>query len=167
MPSKKNGAETRSLFSIFQQPLCLKSSINYYPTRSVNLNLMQTFIHYFLHFGFPLFFALVFFKKDWKKVYLILIATMLVDLDHLFADPIFQANRCSINFHFLHSYYAMLLYLGFLFFRRPFNIIGIGLLFHMFTDYIDCMMMFSHCRECLEDSPAIGPLNWTGNLLGF
>jgi hypothetical protein len=167
MPSKKNRAEIRSLFSIFQQPLCLKPSINYYPTRGVYLNLMQTFIHYFLHFGFPLFFALVFFKKDWKKVYLILIATMLVDLDHLFADPIFQANRCSINFHFLHSYYAMLLYVVLLFFRRPFNIIGIGLLFHMFTDYIDCLMMFSRCRECLQDSPAIELLNGTGQLLGF
>ena len=92
---------------------------------------MQTFTHYFLHFVFPLFIALVFFKKDWKKVYLILIATMLVDLDHLIANPIYQANRCSINFHPLHTYYAMVIYVGLLFFHKPFNIIGIGLLFHM------------------------------------
>lgn len=58
---------------------------------------MQAFVHYFLHFGFPLVIAYVFFKKDWKKAYLILLATMLVDLDHLLADPIFAANRCSIN----------------------------------------------------------------------
>lgn len=104
---------------------------------------MQTFIHYFLHFGFPLVIAVVFFKKEWKKAYLILLATMLVDLDHLVADPIFQANRCSINFHPLHTYYAMLVYVVLLFFRKPFNIIGIGLLFHMLTDFTDCLMMSS------------------------
>ena len=102
---------------------------------------MQIFVHYSLHFAFPLFIAFVFFKKDWKKVYLILIMTMLVDLDHLVADPIFQADRCSINFHFLHTYYAMFIYVVSLFFRKPFNVIGIGLLFHMLTDYIDCLMM--------------------------
>jgi hypothetical protein len=102
---------------------------------------MQSLIHYFLHFGFPLVISLVFFKKDWKKVYLILIATMLVDLDHLFANPIFDPNRCSINFHFLHTYYAMVVYVLLLFFKKPFRIIGIGLLFHMLTDYIDCLMM--------------------------
>lgn len=102
---------------------------------------MQAFIHYFLHFGAPLIIALVFFRKDWKKVYLILLATMLVDLDHLLANPIFMADRCSINFHPLHTYYAMGIYAVMLFMKRPFNIIGIGLLFHMLTDYIDCLMM--------------------------
>ncbi|KYG80815.1 hypothetical protein AWW67_08310 [Roseivirga seohaensis] len=102
---------------------------------------MQSLIHYFLHFGFPLVIALVFFKKDWKKTYLILLATMLVDLDHLFANPIFDPGRCSINFHFLHTYYAMGFYVVLLFFKKPFRIISIGLLFHMLTDYSDCLMM--------------------------
>ena len=102
---------------------------------------MQTFIHYFLHFGFPAVIAYVFFKPLWKKAYLILIATMLVDLDHLLATPIFMANRCSINFHPLHTYYAMVFYVALLFFPRPYRIIGIGLLFHMLTDYIDCLLM--------------------------
>jgi hypothetical protein len=35
-----------------------------------------------------------------EKAYLILIATMLIDLDHLLVEPIFETNRCSINFHF-------------------------------------------------------------------
>ncbi|MFT6883590.1 MAG: hypothetical protein ACJAVY_002396 [Marinoscillum sp.] len=104
---------------------------------------MQTFIHYFLHLGFPFFIAYAFFRKDWKKTYLIMIATMLVDIDHLVANPIFQADRCSINFHPLHMYYAMIVYVILLFFRKPYNIIGIGLLFHMLTDFIDCMMMNS------------------------
>ncbi|MFC4212488.1 DUF6122 family protein [Pedobacter lithocola] len=128
---------------------------------------MQTFIHYFLHFGFPFFITCLFFKKDWKKVYLILIATMLVDLDHLFSNPIFQANRCSIDFHPLHTYYAMIVYVILLFFRKPFNIIGIGLLFHMLTDFIDCMMMFTSCKQCFSNSPAIELLTKVSNALGI
>jgi hypothetical protein len=65
---------------------------------------MQTIIHYFLHFGFPFFIAYLGFRKDWKKVYLILLATMLVDIDHLLASPIFEAHRCSIQFHPLHTW---------------------------------------------------------------
>ena len=75
----------------------------------------QPILHYFLHLGFPLLIAYVFFKSHWKQAYLILLATMLVDLDHLLANPVFQADRCSINFHPLHTYYAMLGYVILLF----------------------------------------------------
>jgi hypothetical protein len=102
---------------------------------------MQAVLHYFLHFGAPLIIAVVYFKKDWKKTYLILLATMLVDLDHVLANPIFMADRCSINFHPLHTYFAMGIYAAMLLMKKPFNIIGIGLLFHMFTDYLDCLLM--------------------------
>jgi hypothetical protein len=102
---------------------------------------MQTSIHYFLHFGFPLFIALIFFKQEWKIAYFLLLITMLIDLDHLLAMPVFEENRCSINYHPLHTYYAMLVYILLLFFPKPFRIIGIGLLFHMLTDFIDCLFM--------------------------
>jgi hypothetical protein len=128
---------------------------------------MQTFVHYFLHFGFPWIIAFVFFRKDWKIAYLILLATMLVDVDHLFANPIFQANRCSINFHFLHTYYAMLFYMVLLFMRRPFRIMGIGLLFHMFTDFVDCLMTFTKCTSCLDSSPAAAQLHYVSDLFGL
>ncbi|WP_227673897.1 DUF6122 family protein, partial [Psychrobacter sanguinis] len=39
--------------------------------------MMQTLIHYFFHFGMPLVVAYVFFRNDYKRVYLILLATML------------------------------------------------------------------------------------------
>ncbi len=97
-------------------------------------------IHYFLHFFLPLLFSLVFFKKNWKKVYFIMISTMIVDLDHLLATPIYQADRCSINFHPLHSYYAIVIYAIMAFLRKPLNIIGIGLLLHMLADFTDCFM---------------------------
>jgi hypothetical protein len=100
----------------------------------------QFFIHYSLHFVFPLLIAFVFFRKDWKKVYLIMLSTMMVDLDHLLANPIYQEDRCSINFHPLHTYYAIAVYIIMIFFRKPLNIIGIGLLLHMITDFIDCLI---------------------------
>ena len=93
--------------------------------------------HYGLHFLAPGIIAYIFFKNNWKTVYLLLLATMLVDLDHLYATPLFNPNRCSINYHPLHSYYAIILYL-FLLVPVKTRIIAIGLLFHMLTDYIDC-----------------------------
>jgi hypothetical protein len=128
---------------------------------------MQTFLHYFLHFGFPFIIAFGFFRKDWKIVYLILLATMFVDIDHLLANPIFEANRCSINFHFLHTYYAMAVYVALLFFRKPFNIIGMGLLLHMLIDSIDCFIMYSNCKACFADSPAFELLDATSKLIGI
>jgi len=66
-----------------------------------------------------------------------MLATMLVDVDHLFANPIFHPGRCSINFHPLHTYWAMAVYVVLLFFKKT-RIIAVGLLFHMLTDFIDC-----------------------------
>ncbi|WP_459210209.1 DUF6122 family protein [Aquimarina rhabdastrellae] len=102
--------------------------------------IIQPILHYSLHFLFPGLLSYIFFRKQWKKAWLIMIATMLVDLDHLLADPIFDANRCSVGFHPLHSYVAIGVYVIFLFIPRM-RIIGVGLLFHMFTDYQDCLWM--------------------------
>ncbi len=95
------------------------------------------FIHYGLHFIAPFFISYYLLKDKWLRVYTIFILSMLVDLDHLLANPIFDQNRCSINFHPLHSYYAICIYLMMLFFKKT-RIIGIALLFHMITDAIDC-----------------------------
>jgi len=99
--------------------------------------MLQSLLHYGLHFLFPGIIAFVFFKNKWEKAYLIMLATMLVDLDHILASPIFDANRCSIGFHFLHSYYAILIYVILLLFPKS-RIVAIGLLLHMLTDYLDC-----------------------------
>ena len=91
-----------------------------------------------MHFLLPGVIAFHFFKENWKKVWLILILTMLVDLDHLLATPNFSPTRCSINFHILHSYYAIAIYFVALFFKKT-RIVAIGLLLHMLTDAIDCL----------------------------
>lgn len=97
----------------------------------------KTLVHYFLHLVFPVFIALMFYRKTWLRTYLILLATMLVDLDHLFADPVFDPSRNSIGFHFLHSYYAIAVYFLMLFFKGNIRVIAIGLLLHMLTDFQD------------------------------
>ena len=97
----------------------------------------QFLIHYSLHFLAPGIIAWFFFRDNWKPAWAIMAGTILVDLDHLFADPIFDPNRCSIGFHYLHTWPAMLVYGGFLCFPKT-RLIGIGLLFHMLTDYQDC-----------------------------
>ena len=122
--------------------------------------MIQTVIHYFLHFGMPLMVAYIFFFFFYKRVYLILLATMLVDLDHLLATPIFSPNRCSINFHPLHTYYAMAAYAAMLFLPKTYKIIGLGLLLHMLTDLNDCVMTYLNCPQCLNKASARELVKW-------
>lgn len=71
-----------------------------------------------------------------------MLMTMIVDADHLLAKPIFDAGRCSINFHPLHSYYAIGIYLLLLFIPNKYvRIIALGLLVHMIVDFQDCLWM--------------------------
>jgi hypothetical protein len=102
--------------------------------------MLQTFVHYGIHFGFPLIIALLFFKTHWLKAYGIMILGMLIDLDHLLANPIFDPNRCSINFHPLHSYYAIAIYLLMLLPKQT-RLLGIGLIVHIIADTADCWLM--------------------------
>jgi len=96
-------------------------------------------LHYGLHFVFPIVIAYWYAGKNWKSAYLILVLTMLVDLDHLLATPIFDPNRCSIGFHPLHSVRAIIAYLLLLFPKKT-RLVAIGLLFHMLTDWLDCIL---------------------------
>lgn len=99
--------------------------------------ILQPLVHYSLHFLFPGLIAWLFFRSNWKEAWLIMIATMLVDLDHLLADPIFDPGRCSIGYHPLHSWPAIGVYAALLFFPKT-RIAAVGLLFHMLTDWQDC-----------------------------
>jgi hypothetical protein len=96
-------------------------------------------LHYGLHFFVPLLIAYFFFEKKWKTVYLIFLLSMLIDLDHLIATPIFDKERCSINFHPLHSYVAIAFYTMGFFFKKT-RILALALLLHMIADAIDCYL---------------------------
>jgi hypothetical protein len=104
------------------------------------MEVVRLTIHVGLHVVFPGIIGYVFFKRYWKKAWILMMLTMLIDLDHLLATPIFDPNRCSINFHPLHTYLAGMGYIVLLFFNKT-RIIAIGLLFHLITDAIDCLFI--------------------------
>jgi len=58
--------------------------------------------HISLHLIVPALVAMLWWRRGWTLAYLIMVATMLVDIDHLLASPIYSPNRCSIGFHPLH-----------------------------------------------------------------
>jgi glucose-6-phosphate-specific signal transduction histidine kinase len=112
-------------------------------------------IHIGLHIFVPVATALLFYKSEWVKASVILLATMAVDLDHLLANPIYDPLRCSINFHPLHTTQAIIIY-GLMFLIPVFlnswgndetegkkfqliHLAGLGLLIHMALDWIDCV----------------------------
>ncbi|MCB0463221.1 MAG: hypothetical protein KDC81_11005 [Flavobacteriaceae bacterium] len=102
--------------------------------------MLQTAVHYGIHFIVPLLVALFFFKPKWKMAFLIMILTFVIDLDHVLANPIYDANRCSINFHPLHSYFAIVIYM-LLLIPKVTRLLGIGLCIHILADYADCLLM--------------------------
>jgi hypothetical protein len=102
--------------------------------------MLQSLVHYGIHLIVPLGIALIFFKPKWKLVYLIMLSTMLIDLDHLFASPIFDSNRFSINFNQLHTYFAIGLYLVLLLPKKT-RVLGLGLCIHIIADQVDCWLM--------------------------
>lgn len=100
--------------------------------------MIKDIVHYGFHFVFPFVLGWLFFPQQWKKASLIMLGTMLVDLDHLFATPIFDANRNSIGYHFLHSYPAIAVYIiGSILAKGTWKMVFIGLLWHMITDFQD------------------------------
>lgn len=99
-------------------------------------------LHLALHFIVPAILAGLFFRKRWKVAYFVMIATMLVDLDHLLADPVYDASRCSIGFHPLHQPWLIAAYMALCFVPKApvLRLVGIGLVVHMALDAVDCQV---------------------------
>lgn len=102
--------------------------------------MFRPIIHIALHFLVPALVARLGFADKWKYVWLVMVSTMLVDLDHLLADPVFDPGRCSMGFHPLHTWPAVVVYAGMLAVPKL-RIIAIGLLIHMLLDTLDCVWM--------------------------
>ena len=100
--------------------------------------LIAFLIHIVLHLLLPLVVAWLFFRDRWKRAWLIMLATMLVDLDHLAANPIFDPERCSVGFHPLHTWPAVGVYVAALFVPWV-RLVGAGLVIHMGLDGLDCL----------------------------
>ena len=102
--------------------------------------MLQPIVHYSIHFLVPLLVAFVFFRNKWLTAYLIMIACFLIDIDHVLANPMLDPNRCSINFHPLHSYYAIAIYVLLLIPKKT-RLLGLGLVIHILADSADCLLM--------------------------
>lgn len=101
---------------------------------------LRALIHLLLHLLVPGAVARVFFRARWRQAWLVMVATMAVDLDHLLATPLYDPNRCSIGFHPLHTVPAIVLYVALAAWPRT-RLVGVGLLIHMALDGIDCGLM--------------------------
>ena len=66
-----------------------------------------------------------------------MLSTMVIDLDHLLADPVYDPDRCSIGFHPLHTVPPIVLYVAALAHSRT-RLAGVGLCIHIVLDGLDC-----------------------------
>ena len=85
------------------------------------------------------------FKTDKKSIlylFLSVIGSNVIDIDHLLANPIYDPNRCGINYHPLHSWYMMPVWIiGLLFKNKFIRYFCLGVLLHLGLDWIDCLVM--------------------------
>ena len=97
-------------------------------------------LHLVLHVLVPAAVAAVFFRERFLRSWLLLVSTMLVDIDHLLSDPVYDPGRCSLGFHPLHTAPAIAAYAVATFWPKL-RIIALGLIIHMFLDGVDCVWM--------------------------
>lgn len=113
-------------------------------------------IHIVLHFLVPMLVALAFYRSGWRSAALIMISTMVIDADHLLADPIYDPERCSIGFHPLHTTPVIAVYVALFAVPlvrawrsgggvlkptpRALHLMGLGLLIHVALDWTDCVL---------------------------
>lgn len=114
-------------------------------------------LHLVLHFAIPVVIGVTVYRVRAFRASLLMLSTMLIDLDHLWAVPIYDPNRCSIGFHPLHSAPALLLYaaaflvpmaversLGGARLRQVtwvVHVLGLGLLLHVALDWSECVRL--------------------------
>jgi hypothetical protein len=103
-------------------------------------NTVALMLHVALHVVVPGVVALLCFRRRWWQSWLWLLAGLTIDVDHLLADPVYDPLRCSIGFHPLHTWPALLVYLLLLLHPRT-RVLALGLLIHLALDTGDCLLM--------------------------
>lgn len=105
------------------------------------LEIFRHLLHYTNHLFIPFAIAKLVWGKHWRLAGLIMLATILIDVDHLLADPIFDPERCSIGFHPLHTAWAVVVYGALLAVPSwKWRAVGLGCLWHLCTDAVDCWL---------------------------
>ncbi|MFW5740591.1 MAG: DUF6122 family protein [Myxococcota bacterium] len=102
--------------------------------------MIRIVVHMVLHVAVPGIAARLGYPTRWLRAWAWMMTAMLIDLDHLLADPIFAPGRCSIGFHPLHTWPAILAYAVLTAIPRT-RVVGIGLLIHITLDLTDCLWM--------------------------
>ena len=103
--------------------------------------LSRFLIHYSAHLLVPFVLGRLFWRENWRKAGLLMLGTMIIDLDHLLSVPIYDPDRCGIGVHPLHSFGAGLTYLGLLAVPSwKVRAVGTGCLWHLCTDAVDCLL---------------------------
>lgn len=107
----------------------------------IDLGILRHVVHYANHFVIPFAIAHFFWRERRLTAGLIMASTILIDLDHLLADPIFDPNRCSIGFHPLHTQWAAIAYASMLAIPSwQVRAFSLGCLWHLCTDALDCLL---------------------------
>ncbi len=102
--------------------------------------MLRPLLHIVLHFAVPGLAAVGFWRRKWLLAWLVMLTALLIDFDHLLADPIFDPNRCSLGFHPLHGWVAASTYLLLALFPAS-RLLGAGLLLHLGLDGLDCLWL--------------------------
>lgn len=106
-----------------------------------DVDVFRHIIHYSFHLVVPFVFARLLWREHWLRAGLIMLGTMLIDIDHLLSDPVFDPARCGIGLHPLHTVWAGMVYAGLLAIPSwKWRAAGVGCLWHLGTDYIDCLL---------------------------
>ena len=104
------------------------------------MDAVRPVIHLVLHILVPGLVARLGWPAAWRRAWGVMVLTLLVDLDHLLANPVFDPGRCSIGFHPLHQPMVFPVYLLFCLVPRL-RWVGAGLVIHMLLDAVDCVWM--------------------------
>jgi len=111
--------------------------------------MLRPILHLVLHGAIPGVIARLVWRERFWTVWLLMVATMLVDLDHLVATPIYDPSRCSIGYHPLHSPWAVAGY-ALLLLPAKTRVVAVGLLIHMALDVLDCLLMVDALPQHLQ-----------------
>ena len=105
------------------------------------LDILRHTVHYGFHSVVPFLIARVLWRERWRAAGAIMVATILIDLDHLLADPMYDPSRCSLGFHPLHTVWAAGAYLALLAIPSwKARAVAVGCLWHLATDGADFLL---------------------------
>ena len=101
---------------------------------------MRAGLHVILHILVPGLVARFGYSANRLHAFLWMMGGMIIDVDHFFATPMYDPDRCSVGFHPLHTVWVMPIYIG-LCIPKKTRPLGIGLCIHIVLDLFDCAWM--------------------------